>query len=83
MVNPEHIQASLRLPITHRSDYLKPVAIIRPLYPGNTALLVSLPPWMNVLIDYPLVGVLLPIAPPHRRFLGQNGRALSHISSTL
>ena len=83
MVNPGRTQASLRLPITHRWDCLKLAAIIQPPYPGDTALLVSPPPWMNVLHDYRLVGVQLRIAPPHPRFLERDGRAPSHISSTL
>lgn len=83
MVNPGRIQASLRLPTTHRWDYLKPAAIIRPPSPEDIALPVSLPQWMNALHDYRLVGVQLRTALPHRRFLEQDGRAPSHISSTL
>jgi hypothetical protein len=83
MVNPERIQASPRLPVIHRWGCLKPTAIIRPLSPEDTALQVSLPPWMISLLDHRLVGVQLRIAHLHRRFLEQDGRAPKHISSTL
>jgi hypothetical protein len=57
------------------------MAIIQPLSPEDTDLLVSLLPWMTALPEYRLVAVQLHTALLPLRSLEQDGPAPSHINS--